>query len=123
MTSLLLCFSRGREGGHRLGAWAACLPRSVVGLTLCVDLTLDDLVVLGARLPLLQHLHLEPWGATGYVALVPELFPQLRTLKIRSDVSPLFIILHLLKCAIVSACVSTCLSISIRRNTVKCDAD
>ncbi|XP_056445975.1 uncharacterized protein im:7136021 isoform X1 [Gadus chalcogrammus] len=71
------------HGGHRLGAWADCLPQSVVGLTLCVDLTLDDLVVLGARLPQLQHLHLEPWGATGYVALVPELFPQLRTLKIR----------------------------------------
>ncbi|CAL8283357.1 unnamed protein product [Lota lota] len=71
------------HGGHRLGAYADCLPPSLVGLTLCVDLTLEDLVVLGGRLPQLQHLHLEPWGATGHVALVPQLFPQLRTLKIR----------------------------------------
>ncbi|KAJ3613627.1 hypothetical protein NHX12_019873 [Muraenolepis orangiensis] len=71
------------HGGHRLGAYADCVPESVVGLTLCVDLSLEDLVVLGGRLPHLQHLHLEPWGTTGYVALVPQLFPQLRTLKIR----------------------------------------
>lgn len=73
------------HGGHRLGAYADCVPESVVGLKLCVDLTLEDLEVLGGRLPRLQHLHLEPWGTAGTVGLLPRLFPQLRTLHIRSE--------------------------------------
>ncbi|XP_071782520.2 uncharacterized protein LOC139932575 [Centroberyx gerrardi] len=71
------------HGGHPLGVYADFLPASLRSLTLCVDLTAEDLQTVGTKLPDLQHLHLEPWGSAGLVGLVPQLFPRLRTLKMR----------------------------------------
>lgn len=71
------------SGGHPLGAYADFLPTSIRSLMLCVDMTATDLRALGMKLPELQCLHLEPWGDSGLVGLVPQLFPRLRTLRIR----------------------------------------
>ncbi|XP_029900371.1 uncharacterized protein LOC115354228 [Myripristis murdjan] len=71
------------HGGHPLGAYADFLPASVRSLMLCVDMTAADLRALGMKLPELQCLHLEPWGDGSLVGLVPQLFPRLRTLRIK----------------------------------------
>ncbi|KAM4624697.1 uncharacterized protein ACJ7VT_003240 [Polymixia lowei] len=71
------------HGGHPLVAYADCMPASVTRLTLCVDMTADDLVTLAGRVPDLRHLHLEPWGSAGLIGLIPHLFPQLRSLRMR----------------------------------------
>ncbi|KAG7238048.1 hypothetical protein INR49_031402 [Caranx melampygus] len=60
------------------------LPSSLVSLTLCVDLCPEDLQVVSVRCPHLEQLHLEPWSSSSnLVRLVPQLFPHLRTLRIR----------------------------------------
>ncbi|XP_072221982.1 uncharacterized protein [Leuresthes tenuis] len=71
-------------GGHPLAAYADFLPSSLLSLTLCVDLQPEDLQVVSFRIPHLQHLHLDPWSSSSnLVRLLPQLFPQLRTLRIR----------------------------------------
>ncbi|CAN9501904.1 unnamed protein product [Ophioblennius macclurei] len=72
------------HGGHPLSAYADYLPTSLLSLSLCVDLEPDDLCAAAARVPHLQHLHLEPWSSSStLVRLLPQLFPHLRTLRIR----------------------------------------
>lgn len=64
--------------------YADFLPSSLLSLTLCVDLQPEDLQVVSQRAPHLQHLHLEPWSSSSnLVRLLPQLFPNLRTLRIR----------------------------------------
>lgn len=71
-------------GGHPLAMYADFLPSSLLSLTLCVDLQPEDLQVVSQRAPHLQHLHLEPWSSSSnLVRLLPQLFPNLRTLRIR----------------------------------------
>lgn len=71
-------------GGHPLAAYADFLPPSLLSLTLCVDLQPEDLQVVSHRAPHLEHLHLEPWtSSSGLVRLLPQLFPHLKTLRIR----------------------------------------
>ncbi|XP_026194964.1 uncharacterized protein im:7136021 isoform X2 [Anabas testudineus] len=71
-------------GGHPLAAYANYLPWSLLSLTLCVDLEPEDLQVVSLRVPHLEHLHLEPWSSSSnLVRLLPQLFPHLRTLRIR----------------------------------------
>ncbi|XP_029982298.1 uncharacterized protein LOC115413529 isoform X2 [Sphaeramia orbicularis] len=72
------------HGGHPLAVYVDLLPPSVLSLTLCVDLTPEDLQVVSGRLPHLEHLHLEPWGSSSsLIRLLPQLFPRLRSLHIR----------------------------------------
>lgn len=72
------------HGGHPLGAYVDVLPASLCSLTLNVDLKVEHLQAAARRLPHLQHLHLEPWSsASSFIGLLPQLFPQLRTLRIR----------------------------------------
>ncbi|XP_030299457.1 uncharacterized protein LOC115597565 isoform X2 [Sparus aurata] len=72
------------HGGHPLAMYADFLPSSLLSLTLCVDLQPEDLQVVSQRAPHLQHLHLEPWSSSSnLVRLLPQLFPNLRTLRIR----------------------------------------
>ncbi|XP_070698677.1 uncharacterized protein [Pempheris klunzingeri] len=72
------------HGGHPLAMYADFLPSSLVSLTLCVDLQPEDLQVVSHRAPHLEHLHLEPWSSSSnLVRLLPQLFPHLRTLRIR----------------------------------------
>lgn len=71
-------------GGHPLAAYADFLPSSLLSLTLSVDLQTEDLQVVSARAPNLEHLHLEPWGSSSsLIKLLPQLFPHLKTLAIR----------------------------------------
>ncbi|XP_029282322.1 uncharacterized protein LOC115004788 isoform X2 [Cottoperca gobio] len=72
------------HGGHPLAMYADFLPSSLLSLTLCVDLQPDDLQVVSLRAPHLEHLHLEPWSSSSdLVRLLPQLFPHLKTLRIR----------------------------------------
>ncbi|XP_073338992.1 uncharacterized protein [Pagrus major] len=72
------------HGGHPLAVYADFLPSSLLSLTLCVDLQPEDLQVVSQRAPQLHHLHLEPWSSSSnLVRLLPQLFPHLRTLRIR----------------------------------------
>ncbi|XP_072221981.1 uncharacterized protein [Leuresthes tenuis] len=84
LTSLPQLSSLSVHGGHPLAAYADFLPSSLLSLTLCVDLQPEDLQVVSFRIPHLQHLHLDPWSSSSnLVRLLPQLFPQLRTLRIR----------------------------------------
>ncbi|MEQ2207660.1 hypothetical protein XENOCAPTIV_016447 [Xenoophorus captivus] len=83
-------------GGHPLVVYADFLPSSLLSLTLCVDLQPEDLHVVSLRAPNLQHLHLEPWSSSSnLVRLLPQLFPCLKTLAIRSGAVLLFILENL----------------------------
>ncbi|KAK9534276.1 hypothetical protein VZT92_009331 [Zoarces viviparus] len=84
LTSLPQLRSLSVHGGHPLAVYAEFLPCSLLSLTLCVDLQPEDLQVVSHRAPHLEHLHLEPWSSSsGLVRLLPQLFPHLRTLRIR----------------------------------------
>ncbi|XP_076013138.1 uncharacterized protein LOC143005669 [Genypterus blacodes] len=72
------------HGGHPLGVYVNFLPASLSSLMLNMDLEAEDLQVVARRLPGLQHFHLEPWSSGhSLIGLLPQLFPQLRTLRIR----------------------------------------
>ncbi|XP_030574838.1 uncharacterized protein LOC115772622 [Archocentrus centrarchus] len=72
------------HGGHPLAAYVNFLPASLLSLTLCVDLKPEDLQVVSVRTPQLEHLHLEPWSSSSnIIRLLPQLFPHLKTLRIR----------------------------------------
>ncbi|XP_026164214.1 uncharacterized protein LOC113131310 [Mastacembelus armatus] len=84
LTSLPQLCSLSVHGGHPLSAYVDFLPSSLISLTLCVDLQPEDLQVVSLRAPHLEHLHLEPWSSSyNLVRLLPQLFPHLRTLRIR----------------------------------------
>ncbi|KAM3594474.1 uncharacterized protein V6R79_008531 [Siganus canaliculatus] len=84
LTSLPELSSLSVHGGHPLAVYVDFLPSSLRSLTLCVDLQPEDLVVASRRAPHLEHLHLEPWSSSSsLVRLLPQLFPNLRTLRIR----------------------------------------
>lgn len=84
LTSLPHLCSLSVHGGHPLAVFADCLPSSLLSLTLCVDLQPEDLQLVSLRVPHLEHLHLEPWSSSSnLVRLLPQLFPHLRTLRIR----------------------------------------
>nr|XP_020477037.1 uncharacterized protein LOC109972484 isoform X3 [Monopterus albus] len=72
------------SGGHPLSAYVEFLPSSLLNLTLCVDLQPEDLQLVSLRAPHLEHLHLEPWSSSSnLIRLLPQLFPHLKTLRIR----------------------------------------
>ncbi|KAK5873231.1 hypothetical protein PBY51_018294 [Eleginops maclovinus] len=84
LTSLPQLCSLSVHGGHPLAMYADFLPSSLLSLTLCVDMQPEDLLVVSVRAPHLEHLHLEPWSSSSsLVRLLPQLFPHLRTLRIR----------------------------------------
>lgn len=84
LMSLPQLYSLSVHGGHPLAVYADFLPSSLHSLTLCVDLQPEDLQVVSLRAPHLEHLHLEPWSSSSnMVRLLPQLFPHLRTLRIR----------------------------------------
>ncbi|CAI5694976.1 uncharacterized protein LOC102079865 [Oreochromis niloticus] len=84
LTSLPHLTNLSIHGGHPLSAYADFLPISLLSLTLCVDLQPDDLRVVSTRVPQLEHLHLEPWSSSSdLIRLLPQLFPHLKTLRIR----------------------------------------
>lgn len=84
LTSLQQLRSLSVHGGHPLAVYADFLPSSLLSLTLSVDLQPEDLQVVSYRAPHLEHLHLEPWSSSSsLVRLLPQLFPHLKTLRIR----------------------------------------
>lgn len=84
LTSLPQLRGLSVHGGHPLAAYANFLPSSLISLTLCVDLQPEDLQVVSQRAPHLEYLHLEPWSSSSnLIRLLPQLFPHLKTLKIR----------------------------------------
>ncbi|XP_029349084.1 uncharacterized protein LOC115035425 [Echeneis naucrates] len=86
LTSLPQLRSLSVHGGHALAVFAGFLPSSLLSLTLCVDLQPEDLQVVSRRAPHLEQLHLEPWSSSSnLIRLLPQLFPHLRTLRIRHN--------------------------------------
>ncbi|XP_068607954.1 uncharacterized protein [Brachionichthys hirsutus] len=84
LASLQQLRSLSVHGGHPLAAYVDLLPSSLLSLTLCVDLQPDDLQVVSQRAPHLEHLHLEPWSSSpNMVGTLPNLFPCLKTLRMR----------------------------------------
>nr|XP_020477035.1 uncharacterized protein LOC109972484 isoform X2 [Monopterus albus] len=84
LTSLPQLCSLSVHGGHPLSAYVEFLPSSLLNLTLCVDLQPEDLQLVSLRAPHLEHLHLEPWSSSSnLIRLLPQLFPHLKTLRIR----------------------------------------
>uniref|UniRef100_A0A3Q2NUH5 F-box domain-containing protein n=1 Tax=Fundulus heteroclitus TaxID=8078 RepID=A0A3Q2NUH5_FUNHE len=72
--------------GPPVGAYVASIPATVRSLTLRgSSLSPDDASAVSAQLPDLLHLHLDPWPSRleADVARLPELFPKLRSLKLR----------------------------------------
>ncbi|XP_059208712.1 uncharacterized protein im:7136021 [Centropristis striata] len=84
LTTLTHLQSLSVHGGHPLAVYVDLLPSSLLSLTLCVDMQPEDLHAVSHRAPHLEHLHLEPWSSSSnLVGLLPQLFPNLRTLRIR----------------------------------------
>ncbi|TNN28967.1 hypothetical protein EYF80_060886 [Liparis tanakae] len=77
--------------GPPVRKYAASIPATVTRLTLCVaGLSSEDVAVVAGRVPDLLHLHIDPWPShlAGPTAQIPQLFPKLRSLKLRCDHVP-----------------------------------
>lgn len=76
--------------GPPLHMYADSIPATVTSLTLCMEHRPEDVAVVARRVPGLLHLHLDlwPWYAGWGNAQIPQLFPQLRSLKIRHQGVP-----------------------------------
>uniref|UniRef100_A0A3Q2G9P1 F-box domain-containing protein n=1 Tax=Cyprinodon variegatus TaxID=28743 RepID=A0A3Q2G9P1_CYPVA len=84
--------------GPPVKMYVASIPAAVTSLTLCRSrLSPEDMSAISAQLPNLLHLHIEPWPSHlgENIARIPELFPKLRTLKLRRDRVPEKDLLHL----------------------------
>lgn len=88
--------------GGPLNLYVTSIPASVTSLTLCLlGLSSEDLAVLAVQVPNLLHLHIDLWPAHlgARTALIPELFPKLRSLRLRQEHVPEkdFLCLHKLQ--------------------------
>ncbi|XP_055078067.1 F-box/LRR-repeat protein 12-like [Periophthalmus magnuspinnatus] len=82
LSSLLLAH------GPPVGAIAGSIPSSVTRLTLLPSrITSEEMTSLSTQLPNLRHLHLDPRAPldSDKVALIPRLFPGLRSLHLRHE--------------------------------------
>lgn len=73
-------------GGNSLATYTTTVPPSVTRLTLRVAITLKDMDSIAPKVPGLEHLDIEQNRSSGSLCRrIPMLFPQLRTLRIRSE--------------------------------------
>lgn len=85
-----------------MGLYDTSIPATVTSLTLCIPgLSSEDLAAVAAQVPNLLHLHADPWPSHlgAHTARIPELFPKLRSLRLRQNHVPEkdFLCLHRLQ--------------------------
>nr|XP_046240329.1 uncharacterized protein LOC124056684 isoform X1 [Scatophagus argus]XP_046240330.1 uncharacterized protein LOC124056684 isoform X2 [Scatophagus argus] len=88
--------------GPPVKKYVTSIPATVTSLTLCVaGLSLQDMAAITMQVPNLLHLHIDPWPShLGFhAAQIPQLFPKLRSLKLRHEHIPEkdFLALHQLQ--------------------------
>lgn len=88
--------------GLPVSLYATSIPATVTSLTLCVPgLASEDLAAVAAQVPNLLQLHVDPWPSHlgAHTARIPELFPKLRSLRLRQNHVPEkdFLCLHRLQ--------------------------
>lgn len=87
--------------GPPVGRYVTTIP-TVTSLTLCVaGISSQEMAALAVQVPNLQHLHIDPWPSHlgANTAQIPQLFPKLRSLKLRHEHVPEkdFLLLHQLQ--------------------------
>lgn len=84
--------------GPSVGSYVTAIPATVTSLTLCVaGLSSEDMAAVAVQVPDLLHLHIDPWPSHlgAHTAQIPQLFPKLRSLKLRHEHVPESDFLHL----------------------------
>uniref|UniRef100_A0A3Q4APE8 F-box domain-containing protein n=1 Tax=Mola mola TaxID=94237 RepID=A0A3Q4APE8_MOLML len=66
--------------GPPVFTYVASIPASVTRLTLVSGFNTVDVEAVAARVPNLQHFHIDPWP---HATQIPKLFPKLKSLKVR----------------------------------------
>lgn len=77
--------------GPPVKKYVTSIPATVTSLTLCVSgLSSEDMAAVAVQVPNLLHLHIDPWPSHlgAYTAEIPQLFPKLRSLKLRQGHVP-----------------------------------
>lgn len=88
--------------GPPVKRYATSIPTTLTSLTLCVaGLSSEDMAAVSVHVPNLLHLHIDPWPSYlgAHTAQIPQLFPKLRSLKLRHEHVPVkdFLCLHQLQ--------------------------
>lgn len=71
--------------------YVTSIPATVTSLTLCVaGLSSEDMAAVAVQVPNLLHLHIDSWPSHlgAHVARIPQLFPKLKSLKLRHEHVP-----------------------------------
>lgn len=77
--------------GPAANTYASSIPATVTSLTLRVaGLSAGDMAAVAAQVPNLLHLHIDPWPSHlgAHTSKIPQLFPKLKSLKIRHEHVP-----------------------------------
>lgn len=88
--------------GPPVGMYATSIPTTLTRLTLCAtELSSEDMAAVSVQVLNLLHLHIDPWPSYlgALTAKIPELFPKLKSLKLRNEHVPEkdFLCLHQLQ--------------------------
>lgn len=78
--------------------YVTSIPPTVTSLTLCVaGLSPEDMAAVSLQVPNLLHLHIDPWPSYlgAHTGQIPQLFPKLKSLKLRHEHVPQRAFLHL----------------------------
>ncbi|XP_075952484.1 uncharacterized protein LOC142954985 [Anarhichas minor] len=84
--------------GPPVKKYVTSIPATVTGLRLCVaGLSSEDMAAVAVQVPHLLHLHIDPWPSHlgARTAQIPQLFPKLKSLKLRHEHVPERDFLHL----------------------------
>lgn len=77
--------------GPPVKKYVTSIPATVTSLTLCVSaLSSEDMAAVAVQVPNLLHLHIDPWPSHlgALTAQIPQLFPKLKSLKLRHEHVP-----------------------------------
>uniref|UniRef100_A0A3Q3N4A5 F-box domain-containing protein n=1 Tax=Mastacembelus armatus TaxID=205130 RepID=A0A3Q3N4A5_9TELE len=77
--------------------YVTSIPATVTSLTLCTGLSSEEIAAVAVQVPDLLHLHIDPWPSHlgAHTAQIPQLFPKLKSLKLRHEHVPEKDFLHL----------------------------
>ncbi len=77
--------------GPPVKQYVTSIPATVTSLTLCVaGLSSEDMAAVAVQVPNLLHLHIDSWPSHlgAHTAQIPQLFPKLKSLKLRHEHVP-----------------------------------
>lgn len=77
--------------GPPVQEYVTSIPATVTSLTMCVPgLSPEDMAAVAVQVPNLLHLHIDPWPSHlgAHTAQIPQLFPKLKSLKLRHEHVP-----------------------------------